>query len=79
VIADSGSWLSNGRGNPSRWVALVLAVLFAVAAVAAALLGQGWHVTAILGGLFGIAFNTAFGRRPVVAQVAAELARRSKK
>jgi hypothetical protein len=73
-----GSWLTNGRGNPSRWVALVLAVLFAVATVAAALLGQDPKVIMVLGGMFVMAFNTAFGRRPVVIQVAAELGRRTR-
>jgi hypothetical protein len=70
-----GSWLANGRGNPSRWVALVLAALFAVATVAAALLGQNPTVITVLGWMFVIAFNTAFGRRAVVVQVAAALGR----
>jgi hypothetical protein len=70
------TWLSDPRGNPSRWVALFLAVLFAVGAVAAALLGQGPHVTGILACLFLAAFNVAFGRRAVIAEVMLALARR---
>lgn len=76
MAANSGSWLTNGRGNPSRWVALALAVLFGVGAVTAAVLGEGGDVTAVLGGMFVIAFNTAFGRQPIVAQIAAAFARR---
>ena len=53
MVSNSHEWLTDPRGNPSRWIALCFAALFAVAAVAAALAGQGGHVTAVLGGLFG--------------------------
>ncbi len=73
----AGTWLKDPRGHPSRWVALGLACMFGGGAVAAALMGEGYHVTGILGGLFIVCFNASFGRRPVAAQVASAFARRT--
>jgi hypothetical protein len=79
VPPDSCRWFRDRRGNPSRWVALGLAALFGVGAVAAALLGEGDHVAGVLGMMFVVAFNVAFGRRGTVAQIAAAVVRRSPK
>ena len=76
MVSNSHEWLTDPRGNSSRWIALCFAALFAVAAVAAALAGQGGHVTAVLGGLFVVSFNVAFGRRGSLGQVACALVRR---
>lgn len=73
--ATGSSWVKDARGNPSRWLALALSVVFGVGAVAAALVGEGAHTTAALGFLFVVAFNVAFGRRSVAAQVASSLGR----
>lgn len=71
--------MSDPRGNPSRWVALALSVLFAVGAVCAALLGEGAHVTGVLAGMFVITFNAAFGRQGTLAQIGVALARRPRR
>jgi hypothetical protein len=73
---DADRWLRDARGHPSRWIALAFAAIFGAGAVAAALLGQGHDVTLVLGMLFVVCFNVAFGRRPVAVQVASALARR---
>ena len=73
--SSAGNWLCDPRGNPSRWVALVLALMFGVGAIAAALLGQGYRVTCVLLFVFLACFDTAFGRRPVAVEVASVLAR----
>jgi 4-hydroxybenzoate polyprenyltransferase len=69
------SWLEDHRGNPSRWVALALAIMFGVAAIAVAVLGHGYGVVVVLAGLFVVCFDAAFGRRPVPVQIAAVVTR----
>jgi hypothetical protein len=76
--SSPGNWLSDPRGNPSRWVALLFAIMFGIGAVTVAVLGQGYPVTAVLAFLFLACFDAAFGRRPVAVQVAAVLARRGR-
>jgi hypothetical protein len=73
----SSLWRDRG-GNPSRWVALALALMFGAASVVAGLTGQGSHETAALGALFVVAFNAAFGRRSVPVQIAAALGHRER-
>jgi hypothetical protein len=75
MSSSAGSWLSDPRGNPSRWVALVLAFMFALGAIAAALLGEGYPVTAGLLFVFLACFDTAFGRRSAAVQVASVFVR----
>jgi hypothetical protein len=49
----------------------------AAAAVACALTGQGYGVTALITLMFLVCFNVAFGRRSLLAEAADLLARRS--
>jgi hypothetical protein len=76
---SSGTWFSDSRGYPSRWIALFLAIMFGLGAVVVALLGEGYPVTAVLGFLFVVCFDAAFGRRSVAVQVACAFAQRDKR
>lgn len=72
----SASRWSDPRGNPSRWVALLLATLLGIGLVTAAILDAGYHVVVVLAFVFLACFDAAFGRRPVAVQLASILARR---
>jgi hypothetical protein len=79
LASGSAGRLTDPRGNPSRWVALLFALVFAAAAIAmaviAALRGDGYYIVVVLGLLFMACFDVAFGRRPAVVQVASVFAR----
>lgn len=68
-MSAGGGWLRNGRGEPSRWIAVLFAAAFATGALAAALVGAGFRVTAILGLLFSTSFRVAFRRRDLPSEV----------
>jgi|SRR4249920_3059741 len=68
-----GSWLSDRRGNPSRWVALLMAITFGIGVLTVALLGKGYPATGVLSFLFVVCFDVAFGRRSVAVQIASAL------
>ena len=70
-----GGWLSDPRGNPSRWIALAFAVMFGVAAVVGSLAGLGYGVTGLVF-LFVVCFNVAFDKPSAVAQALSALGRR---
>jgi hypothetical protein len=66
---NSESPLSDHRGTAPWWVALALAVMFALGALIAVLIGEGrwaWVLTVS----FAACFNEAFGRKAVIPQVA---------
>jgi hypothetical protein len=59
-------------------VALLMAIMFGCGAVAVAVLGKGYPVTAVLGFMFANCFGAAFGRQPVAVQVVRALGQRRK-
>jgi hypothetical protein len=61
-VKQSGGWFRDQRGEPTRWVALVFAVAFAVGVILAALTGAGYRVTGILAILFMMSLKIAYGR-----------------
>ena len=75
---NPGTWLRDPRGYPSRWVALAMALIFGVGAVAVAVLGKGYPVTAVLGVMFATCFRAAFGCRPVAVDVVRAFGQRNK-
>jgi hypothetical protein len=74
-VAKIWATLCDSRGNPSRWAALALALVFGVSAVVMAATGGERRVTVTLCLVFLVCFNVAFGR-PTVNEVVIELAKR---
>jgi hypothetical protein len=59
-------------------VALGFAILFGLATVIAAVIGQDYRVATVLALLFVACFDAAFGRRPALVQVANAFGRRGR-
>ena len=75
ATAPQSTWVADARGNPSRWCAFVLAVLFATGCLAATLAGYGYRTVVVLAFLFTVCFNVAFGRRGVAVEMVAIVCR----